>query len=110
YSTINIPPPPIFFFFGNSSSNDYMHQTLTNITVMEVPRNNTLEARVMAVGQLYDARMTEITQNLLRAPADIRFCKTCVLANKWPIDVSGMSAEVSSTFKALSRRFGEPNR
>jgi len=69
---------------------------------MEVPRNNTLEAKASAVRQLYDARITEITQNLQRAPADVRFCKTCVLINKWPIEVSGMSAQVNNTFKTLS--------
>ena len=69
---------------------------------MEVPRNNTLEAKASAVRRLYDARMTEIAQNLQRAPADVRFCKTCVLINKWPIEVSGMSAQVNNTFKTLS--------
>ena len=64
---------------------------------MEVPRNNTLDAKALAVGQLYGARMTEITRDLQRAPADVRFCKTCILVNRWPIQVSGMSAQVNDT-------------
>ncbi|CUS09607.1 unnamed protein product [Tuber aestivum] len=60
---------------------------------MQVPRDDSLEAKALAVGRRYDARMTEIMQNLRRAPADVRFCKTCNLVNKWPIAVSEMSIE-----------------
>ncbi|RPA91517.1 hypothetical protein L873DRAFT_1848242 [Choiromyces venosus 120613-1] len=84
-------PLSLSLIFGNRSNIDYSDQILTKMAT--VLRNNFLETKVLAIRQLYNARIREIMQNLERAPASVRFCKTCVLANRWPVAVSEMSAE-----------------